>query len=538
MLPTAECDDCVPAYLQRRLASFSPSTIAFSSLPFILTFGIVALVVLRRLFPLVSGQTSYKDDQAQGLPTTRWNSKAPSSNSEAVKETTAKQIAAATFSVSIALSTVLVELLLCEISNSLNPAARGLALKITLSSLLILLILVTPAIEIQSVISASGFKFTNSTGRVRARFAWLLEACGLAAWLLAFWWLGRGLLGSYLHEASYERAHTFSEGCLERIGIIGISLMASLAGFAAVSSLWQTFGVRDVPVSEATIARSQSGLDATAEMLAAKQSRLRALQRKMSDVPQDSGFMSRAMSSIRGNADVTELNALRLEISGLETMRQGLANSLAQLLNRRAVQQRSRSTLGRFVNAFNYVFALYCLYRIGATSLTTLRRWWAPDTTFAGTDPINNVLALVAKHWDPSLDRLAWSRQISFALSGIMLLAAFNAVLQTSLLFARLFPTLLAHAQTNLALIVSQVAATYVIASALLLRSNLPAEVSSVITEALGAPLEPRFVDRWFEGWFLGAVAFTGVGIFLGRKIGGSGVWDEEDGGVEMGKRS
>ena len=46
------------------------------------------------------------------------------------------------------------------------------------------------------------------------------------------------------------RDHSISEECLERIGIIGISLMASLAGFAAVSSLWQTFGVKYKPVCE------------------------------------------------------------------------------------------------------------------------------------------------------------------------------------------------------------------------------------------------------------------------------------------------
>jgi hypothetical protein len=51
-----------------------------------------------------------------------------------------------------------------------------------------------------------------------------------------------------LHEETYVRDHSLSEGCLERIGIIGISLMALLAGFAAVSSLWQTFAVKNRPV--------------------------------------------------------------------------------------------------------------------------------------------------------------------------------------------------------------------------------------------------------------------------------------------------
>lgn len=249
--------------------------------------------------------------------------------------------------------------------------------------------------------------------------------------------------------------------------------------------------------------------------------------------------MTKVIGTIRGNADVQERKALQLEISGLETMRLALSNSLMSLQNRRQAQQRASTPQGKLLNLTSYLFSLYCLYRIGATTLTTLRRVSAPNTTFSNSDPINNFLALLAKHWDPAMDRAAWSRQISFFLSFVMLLASFNSVLQTFLLFARLFPNLMRHAQQNLALLVSQISATYVISSALLLRSSLPPEVRSVISDALGAPLEPGFVDRWFEGWFLAASAFTAAGIWIGRKVRSSG-WDDDDelgdGDVEMGK--
>ncbi|KAG9601281.1 hypothetical protein KCU86_g6940, partial [Aureobasidium melanogenum] len=82
------------------------------------------------------------------------------------------------------------------------------------------------------------------------------------------------------------------------------------------------------------------------------------------------------------------------------------------------------------------------------------------------------------------------------------------------------------------------VAGAYVISSALLLRSNLPSEVSSVISEALGAPLEGRFVEAWFESWFLIAVLTTSIGIFISRKVGSSAdreEWEESQ-DMEMGK--
>jgi hypothetical protein len=245
--------------------------------------------------------------------------------------------------------------------------------------------------------------------------------------------------------------------------------------------------------------------------------------------------MSRVVGSIRGNPETIERSTLELEIQGLNTMRQTLQNSMSVLQNRRQSQLRSHTAFGRVLNMFSFVFA------ISATAVTTLRRFSSPNTSFSNSDPINNFLALLAKHWDPTIDRVAWSRTISFLLSGVMLLLSFNSVLQTFYLFARVVPGLLQHTKTNFALIISQIAATYVISSALLLRSNLPPEMKSKISDALGAPLEPSFTEKWFESWFLVASAATVAGLWIGRRLKGSD-WDDDgeggDGDVEIGKMS
>ena len=73
----------------------------------------------------------------------------------------------------------------------------------------------------------------------------------------------------------------------------------------------------------------------------------------------------------------------------------------------------------------------------------------------------------------------------------------------------------------------------YVISSALMLRGMMPKEVGSVINSALGAGrLEVVWVQRWFDAWFLGAVVVTGVGIWVGRVVGGGGAGDWGWGGV------
>ncbi|KAF2133168.1 hypothetical protein P153DRAFT_331629 [Dothidotthia symphoricarpi CBS 119687] len=523
MIPSLkdDCDECVPDYMAHR----EPMSMAISALPFILTFLVVAFVVSTRLFPILSGHAERKahHDNAH-LPGVV--SRERPSIFKSLRPN-ARSLASVIFSTNIALSTVLAELILCEISNTVNRATRTLALKITLPLLLFLLIIATPALEIHSVVSGTGLD-VGGARRGQRRLAWVLELCGLAAWLAGFWYIGRGILGSYLHQNLDVHRHTFSEGCLERIGVIGISLMASLAGFAAISSLWQTFGVKYRQVSESDISRKQAGLYATNDMLLAKESRLRAVERKLSDNPQE-GFMTRVVGTIRGNPDVQERNTLQLEIQGLEAMRHTLQNSLTVLHSRRQGQLRSNTAYGRFLNMCSFVFALYCAYRIAATTLTTLRRFSSPNTSFSNSDPINNFLALFAKHWDPTIDRVAWSRTISFLLSGVMLLLSFNSVLQTFYLFARAFPSILNYTKSNFALLISQIAATYVISSALLLRSNLPVEMKGKIGDALGAPLEPGFTERWFEGWFLLASAATGVGLWAGRRFKSSGWEDDED---------
>ncbi|KAK2066656.1 hypothetical protein P8C59_000450 [Phyllachora maydis] len=181
-----------------------------------------------------------------------------------------------------------------------------------------------------------------------------------------------------------------------------------------------------------------------------------------------------------------------------------------------------------------YAFSLYCIYRILATTLSSLRRVYYPSASFSSSDPINRFLGLLAKHWDPKLDQIAWARQISFLLSGVILAASANSVLQTFHLFAKWLPGLLYQAQANFALLIGQIAATYVISAALLLRSHLPKEMGRSVGDALESALEPGFVDRWFEGWFLVASVATAAGIWVGRKIGsdsamGGGEWDELD---------
>lgn len=534
---------------------------AIAASPFALVFAAATLAAVRRGYPYLSraAHDDARDGDDHVLP-----SHAPAALRQVHAEHGAKslrrRVVACTFGVTVGLAAALGSLILAEILDVASPAGRALALRLTVPSLLLLLVAVVPWLECKSIVNGAGWSLRRSSsggGRV-PKLAWLMQTALFACWLFAFWKLGAAVPSSAVEggkgtgmtagEFAEEPLQVLARACLERIGVVGISLMGLLAGFASVSAPWHTFTAvterRRRPVTDADVNRKQAGLDATNEMLLTKRHRLQMLDRKVADPrfaeSQATGLMGKVMGSIRGavSAEETEIRGLRVEITGLETMEANLASSLALMRGRRAADSRSAGPCGRLCFLPSYLFAAYCVYRVFATALTTYRRAYLPSSSFSSSDPINRFLGLLALHWDPKLDQMAWARIISFALSGVILLASANSALQTFHLFAKWTPGLLRHAQANLALVVGQVAATYMISASLLMRSQLPLEARSAVGGVLQGALSPVFVDGWFEGWFLTGSTATMLGLWLGRRMSGGRDDDWDDyGSEEMGAK-
>ncbi|KAM0273946.1 hypothetical protein ACHAQH_008089 [Verticillium albo-atrum] len=545
----SSCDDTACAPVDPR----APSTLRlFISLsPLIATFIVVAFAANRHLFPRLTRGHDARDGADNVLP-----SHAPPSlrqaHAEHGRKSLRRRVAAAAFCSTVALAAVLVELILAEVAEVMLPRAREVGLMVVVPTLLVLLVGVIPFLEIQSVVAGLGWRFQRTNKGSLPRVSWTVQGIVFCGWLSVFWSLGALVpVAAKVDTAGARMRDSHEEGgltraCVERIGVIGISLMAMLSGFAAASSPWHTFGAvserRRKPVTDADLSRKEGGLEATNEMLLTKRHRLQALERKASTAQTSGGsgggFMGKMLGTIRGGGEESEMRGLRLEIAGLETMQANLASNLGLMRSRQAASARAATPLGRLLAVPHYLFSCYCLYRILATTVATLRRAYYPAAAFSASDPINRVLGLLARHWDPKLDQLAWARTISFLLSGVILAASAGSATQTFHLFARWAPGLLHQAQANLALLTGQIAAVYVISAALLLRSNLPREVGSAVGDTLKSALEPVFVDRWFEGWFLFSSAATAVGIWVGRKIAGEGEdWMDDYGGEEGGQK-
>lgn len=508
---------------------------AFSTLPFVATFILATIIAYRKVYPLLLSQT----DQNAKPPTSKLPQPATYSN-ELSTQSFARRIAAFTFSSTIALSTVLTELLLCEISNSFNPTARSIALQITVASLLGLLVIAIPLLGIYSVVSKSGYRFRGES-KGRRRLAWAFELIGYATFLFLFWTIGALLPESKSIQDTLKGQQNVFQACLDRLGVTGVALMALLSGFASVSAIWHTFGPKPNLVSESDLARKQTGLDATLDMIKEKKARLAHLERSISTAPTKS-FWTRTVGTLRGNTDTVERQTLEMEINGLETMSTSLESALSLLRSRRAEQMKATTAFGRATLGFQYIFSCYCVYRIVTTTVSILRRTFSSRPITSDTDPITYAIALFARHVYPSLDQASWAQQISFLLSGAMLLASFSAVTQTFHLFSRFLPSLMHATRTNFALLISQISGMYVISSALMLRGMMPKEVGSVINSALGSGmLDPTWVQKWFDGFFISAVIITAVGVSIGRSVGSGSLLDDGggwEGDIELGKRS
>lgn len=539
MLPTNDdCDDCKPG----GPSMLAPATLITSYIPFVLVFLLVATFVHQSIYPSLSGEPRPVKASSPSRQPSRagWTQSRP----------TSKKISAITFASTIALAAVLALLILCETSNYVDPYIRGLAIQFTISLLLLVLIIIIPFLEIYFIIFGTGNE-SSGTGNKGPWLAWLLQFSFCSAWLIVFWWSGDFLLGRGQDaEASAGPTTTQSigEASLRRIGVIGISSMSLLSGFASVSSPWHAFFARSRTVTENTVNRRAAGLQSAQDMLAAKRSRLRLLERKISEPTAESLFQ-KAIGSIRGNPDSTERQALLIEVKGLEDMCSSLSSSHSTLQSRYNQQNASKTLHGRITRIVGAAFSAFCLFRIGTTFLTFSRRSLfyfthsEPAAVFTTGDPVDSTLALLAQHYDPQLDHAVWARAISFLLSGVILFASFGSVMQTFHFFARFMPSLLKAIQANLALVVAQVCATYVISAALMLRSMVPGGIVGEGLRGLGGGVgRMGWVDAWFERWFLAGVVITTVGIWLGRQVGGSGEddddFDDAGGAVEMGKLS
>lgn len=163
-LPGICTDDCVPPWAKEHRQSSSVHHQLLSSSLFFVTFCIIFFTVLQRLFPVLCG--------------------AGTRHLSHLESRGRKRVAALTFSTTLGATGVLAELILCEVSEWGNTTSRRLGFPIVVGVLLVCLVVITPLLELHSLVEGSGI--TNW----RRQYVIMVEMAAFAGWLWVFWCLG------------------------------------------------------------------------------------------------------------------------------------------------------------------------------------------------------------------------------------------------------------------------------------------------------------------------------------------------------------
>jgi hypothetical protein len=289
------------------------------------------------------------------------------------------------------------------------------------------------------------------------------------------------------------------EGEVEKVGFIGVASMALLSGWGAVSGPynygpWFQRAYSDEEIESADV-RLQSVLDMVGEhkagMLLKQQQQQQQQQHRRAKngshawrLPWTS-WVWRAQSGEREKCLALEALANELFLERVE-MRQAKSQAMF-----------AQTWLGKSYAAAGYVFAAYCVFRVGA-AVWTLAVPRSPNDP----DAVTRVITLF--FFTGSLEtRRLLAQVVSFCLVGVMVVNSFRGLLLT---LGKMFHQVGAFDSTAVSLALTEVMGHYLLSSIVLLNLTLPPEYR------FGAFQRFAHFRRWFEILFLfAAVASTAL---------------------------
>ncbi|KAF6063219.1 Abscisic acid G-protein coupled receptor family protein [Candida albicans] len=443
------------------------------------------------------------------------------------------------FSVTLSLSVGLILLILLELGDFLDADSRLGLFKITINTLIFLLVSVVP-IFIISLLAIQDIlpKTLPSAGLVSILYA---------VWLLVLHKCG-DLTQSFNPRGDVSR-HVV-EKVINEVSIVGITILAILSGVGSISTPYKIFekykGLEpdSKDVNQVDINSAIQYFNNTLSLIAKRKSELNKLQvaagGTVYNLPNDSHRLHKSpkklslLHKVQSFANISkydsEENELIKEIESLESLKNTLYDDLVKLISKYTLQNDQYNvSLERLLYWGNMSLAIYCVYRIINVFLVKL-----PLLLFYGEDYYNvssTVILSVFRNLPVSEAQLV--NQLSFILSASLFVCSFSNVLTTFKSFSRFFP---GHSSSETTknwlkhLIVAELVGVYVIATALLIRTNLPATLSNQISKILSlsgsAAKSPNasieevvFIDNWFDKIFAITCVITSIVIFMKRLL-------------------
>jgi len=293
---------------------------------------------------------------------------------------------------------------------------------------------------------------------------------------------------------------------VSRVGVIGVTIMASLSGFGAVNYPYTSMARFMLPVSALDVAGVERKLLHTMEMVTNKKRKVALAEREGGRRTPSSSWWSGARAS---SQTAENLPLLREEVGAMEELSKHLFLELHDLQNMRERIEWSKSCQGRYFNFLGHFFTVYCVWKIVISTVNIV------FDRVGKMDPITKTFDILVNWFGLDVDMEMWSQQLSFVVVGIIVVTSTRGLLLT---MSKFFIWLSSSKSSNiLVLFFSQIMGMYFTSMVVLMRMNMPPEYRAIITSVLG-DLQFNFYHRWFDVTFLVSASATLLLLYLAHK--------------------
>lgn len=447
--------------------------------------------------------------------------------------------AGALFSIVIGISLELTFALMVQMTDfiDLDPALFQYSIR-----LLVVLVAVVQPLLIISLYVTQDLSPPLDASRPGALMKWLFTAVLCIVWFMI---LGRvGSLAHALEEPGYKDSRSFLQHITSDIVLAGVTFTAILSGVGCTLTPYRWFWDRARAkrterriVNEVSVNDLIQSYNNTKMLLRKRQQELENVLSKNSGATINNTDLGiRLLKGLKGSGkqlfskvlsfanlsvfsrQKPEDEELTLEIDSLKLLKELIYDEVAKNVEK-FVRTQGRAplqtTLEKFSSAFQIAFSFYCVYRVLSVLLIKIpsQYFWQLESMGTKDALAITIAKLIQTTFTLPISDLQLVNQVSFILSGSLFACLFQNVLVTVKTLTKVLPsastTLTAQTKTWLKhLLVSEFLAIYIIATAQMIRSNLPPELSGQMQKLLSltplgeADTETEFLDAWFDRMF------------------------------------
>lgn len=447
--------------------------------------------------------------------------------------------AGALFSIVIGISLELTFALMVQMTDfiDLDPALFQYSIR-----LLVVLVAVVQPLLIISLYVTQDLSPPLDASRPGALMKWLFTTVLCIAWFMI---LGRvGSLAHELEEPGYKDSRSFLQHITSDIVLAGVTFTAILSGVGCTLTPYRWFWDRARAkrterriVNEVSVNDLIQSYNNTKMLLRKRQQELENVLSKNSGATINNTDLGiRLLKGLKGSGkqlfskvlsfanlsvfsrQKPEDEELTFEIDSLKLLKELIYDEVAKNVER-FVRTQGRAplqtTLEKFSSAFQIAFSFYCVYRVLSVLLIKIpsQYFWQLESMGTKDALAITIAKLIQTTFTLPISDLQLVNQVSFILSGSLFACLFQNVLVTVKTLTKVLPsastTLTAQTKTWLKhLLVSEFLAIYIIATAQMIRSNLPPELSGQMQKLLSltplgeADTETEFLDAWFDRMF------------------------------------